>query len=324
MSGSAARRDKAGQGRPAGKNDTLTRQFQTAEQHADATLAGWVGHPAVRGIIGRHKGEANAAVAPIARHLPRQKEAAAFCWGVYGLAGVGPDWEFRRGGAPFMLTEAEAWRMGFVIALFRHVVRVTVSELASAGVAVMPAWTGDHAAVGEMLLIDVPWDLPAVELAACLNPPGPGAITADASGTSLRRGTGERAETNLTAIRRQLEQHLHGPRRRAPYAGDGKRDDRRTTVNRREALAKVLERFPDTTPSKIVSTFSSYTRLTGGQAGSAGGYLRQLLQNAAWPGETVICPVRETLRQDLLALRAERGHEKDQVNLPEDSPGHTG
>jgi len=320
VSGSAARRRKAGGqgGRPKG-DDVLTGQFQTAEKHATATMAAWVGHPAVRGIIERHKDEANAAVTPIARHLPGQKEAAAFCWQVYGLVGIGPNWEIRRGGVSWTLTPIEAMLMRFVIARFRHVVQVTVGELESAGVAVMPTWAGDHAAVGEMLLLDIPWDLPAAELAASLHPPGPGAITANASGTSLRRGTGERAETTLTAIRRKYEHHLHGPRRRAPYAGGGKRDDRRTTAERRKALAEVLEKFPDATASRIFYTFRNYTRLTGGQAGSPGGYLRQLLEK---PGEKVSCPARETLRKDLLALRAAKNQEKDQVNPPEASPDH--
>jgi hypothetical protein len=92
----------------------LTRQFKTAEQHATATMAGWVGHPAVRRIIERHKNEANTAVFPIERHLASQKESARFCWHVYGFAGLGPDWELRRD-APWMLTPLEAKLMGFRI-----------------------------------------------------------------------------------------------------------------------------------------------------------------------------------------------------------------
>ena len=143
-----------------------------------------------------------------------------------------------------------------------------------------------------------------------MNSPGPGAIMADASGTIFRRETGEREETNLAAIRRKFERHLHGPRQRAPYAGGGKREGRSTTAKRREALAEVLEKFPDATPSGIFTTFGSYTRLAGGQAGSPGGYLRQLLEGAAEPGETVSRPVKETLRQDLLALRAEKNKKR--------------
>ena len=283
----------------------LTRQFKAAEQHATATMARWVGNAAVRRIIERHKSEADTAVFPIDRHLTCQKEVARFCWYVFGFAGIGPDWELRRD-ASWMLSPVEVRAMPFAIALFRHVVKVTIGELESAGVAVKPTWSGDHAAVGELLLLAVDWELPAADLAAAMNSPGPGAITADASGTIFRRETGEREETNLAAIRRKFEHHLHGPRQRAPYAGGGKRDGRSTTAKRRKALAEVLEKFPDATASKIFTTFGNYSRLAGGQAGSPGGYLRQLLEAAAEPGETVSRPVKETLRQDLLALRAEK------------------
>ena len=322
MVGSGGQRGKAGGGVwPPEKDDVLTRQFLVAEQHATATLAGWVGAPPVREIIERHKSEANTAVAPIERHITSQKEVARFCWHVYGFGGLGPDWGLRRD-APWLLTPIEVKLMPFVITWFRRVVQATISELENAGVAVKPTWAGDHAAVGEMLLLDVDWNLPAADLAANMNPPGPGALLPEASGTLTRRGAGERVETNLTAIRRRWEYHLDGPRRRAPYAGGGKRDDRSTTAKRREMVAKVLEKFPDAAASKMFTDYRNYTRLSGGQAGSAGGYLRQLLEAAAEPGEIVNCPAKETLRQDLIALRARENQEKDQVKPSEDSPGH--
>jgi hypothetical protein len=307
MPGSDRQRGKAGShGGPSKEDDVLTRQFKTAEQHATATMAGWIGHPAVRGIIERHRDEAETAVAPIARHLVGQKEAAAFCWRLYGLAGIGPDWELRRDAPSWTLTPIEKMLSGSVATWFRHVVQVTLSELKSAGVAVKPTWAGDHAAVGEMLLLQVPWHLPPDELAAAMNPPGPCAITANATSTSLRLETGERAETNLTAIRRSYERYLHGPRRPAPYAGGGKRKGRSTTAKRRKVVAEVLEKFPDATASKIFTTFGDYTRLPGGQAGSSGGYLRQLLKKDSDAAEDVRCPSEETLRQDLRAIRAEK------------------
>jgi len=211
---------------------------------------------------------------------------------------------------------------GFVTAWFRHVVEVTVRELESVGVGVDPTWAGDHAAVGEMLLVEVPWDLPAAELAVSLHPPGPGAITVSGRRAAFRLDIGERAETNLAAIRRKYVQHLNGSRRRAPYAGDGKRAGRYTTADRRKELAKVLEKFPDATASRIVSSFGDYTRPSGGQLRSPGGYLRHLLQEAAGAGEIPRCPPKSTLRDDLQALRAEKDQETSRVNPPEDSPGH--
>jgi len=74
VSGSAAQRGKAGgQGRPAEGDDVLARQFETAEKHSTATLAGWVGHPAVRGVIERHRNEANTTVARSAGTSPARR-----------------------------------------------------------------------------------------------------------------------------------------------------------------------------------------------------------------------------------------------------------
>jgi hypothetical protein len=180
VSGSAARRGTAGdQGRSRHREDVLGMRFRAAEQDGTATLARWVGHGAVRDIIDRHKDDAEGVVYPTARHLTDQKQVTRFCWYTYGIAGIGPDWQLRRD-APWMLDQVEQRLFGRVVTLFRTVVRMTVSELADAGVPVVPAWAGDHATVGEMLLLDVPWDLPAEELAEGLNSPGNGALEVNA------------------------------------------------------------------------------------------------------------------------------------------------
>jgi hypothetical protein len=91
-----------------------------------------------------------------------------------------------------MLTISEMNTIDRVEADLRAVVQMAVKELAAAGVGLVPSWTGDHVVVAELLLLDVTWDLPARELAEALQPPAIGAIHIDASGTTHRRGTGER------------------------------------------------------------------------------------------------------------------------------------
>lgn len=45
----------------------------------------------------------------------------------------------------------------------------------TADVGLVSSWTGDHVVVGELLLLDIEWHLPAQKLAAALQPPeGPG------------------------------------------------------------------------------------------------------------------------------------------------------
>ena len=193
----------------------LRKRFQAEEQQAIDAVARWVGHPAVRGVIERRRIGAETVVMPIGRMLTGQVQVIRFCWHVFGLAGIEPGWELRNG-EPWMLTISEMNTIDRVEADLRAVVQMAVKELAAAGVGLVPSWTGDHVVVAELLLLDVTWDLPARELAEALQPPAIGAIQIDASGTTHRRGTGERANNNIAALRRGYERHLYGAPPRAP------------------------------------------------------------------------------------------------------------
>jgi hypothetical protein len=248
-------------------------------------------------------------IARIERMLTGQVQVIRLCWHVFGLAGIEPGWELRSG-EPWMLTVSEMNAIDRVKADLRAVVQMTANELEGAGVGLVPSWTGDHVVVAELLLLDVTWDLPARELAEALQPPAIGAIHIDASGTTHRRGTGEHANNNIAALRRGYEQHLYGAPSRAPYAGGGTRALPEPTRRRRQALTKVLATWPDVTASRILTTFGDYGRQRRGLARSPGGYLRQLLEEAAEPGEIVRCPSKSTLHEDLKALRAGTADQK--------------
>jgi len=277
------------------------KRFQTGEQQAIDALARWIGHPAVRPVIERRRIGAETVVQPIRRLLVDHVRVNRFCRDIYGIAAVSPDWKLRRG-EPWMLTPHERSVIERVESDFKGVVQLTVNELLGAGVGLAPDWPGDKAIVGELLLLDILWDLPARKLAADLQPPPIAAIRIDASGTSVRRGIWERAESNITSLRRSYEQHLHGPPPRAPYAGGGRRAVGDPTRRRREALQQVLRQWPDATASRIWTTFGDHALQRGGRARTPGGYLRQLLEDAR-PGETVIRPSKSTLHADLEELR---------------------
>ena len=217
--------------------------------------------------------------------LTGQIQVIRFCWHVFGLAGIEPGWELRKG-KPWMLTVSEMNAIDRVEADFRGVVQLAVNELEGAGVGLVPSWTGDHVVVGELLLLDIEWDLPARELAEALQPPAIGAIHIDASGTIHRRGSGERANNNIGALRRAYERHRYGPPPRAPTPDGGTRALPEPTRLRRQALAKVRERWPGVTASQIFTTFGDHGVQRGGQARTPGGYLRQLLEEDAGPGES--------------------------------------
>lgn len=283
--------------------EALRRRFKAEEQQAIDVLARWIGHPAVRSIISRRRVGVETVVMPINRLLTDQIEVIRFCWHVFGIAGIEPGWELRKG-QPWLLTASEINLIDRVEADFRGVVQLTVNELEGAGVGLVPSWTGDHVVIGELLLLDIVWDLPARELAESLQPPAIGAIHFDASGTIHRRGSGERANNNVGALRRAYERHRYGSPPRAPYAGGGKRALPEPTRRRRQALAKVRNQWPDVTASQIFTTFGDHGLQRGGQARTPGGYLRQLLEQDAGPGEIVQCPSKSTLHEDLTALRA--------------------
>ena len=179
----------------------LRKRFEAEEQQAVEAVARWIGHPAVRPVILRRRIGAETVVMPVERMLTDQIQVIRFCWHVFGLAGIEPGWELRRG-EPWLLTADEMNMIGRVESDFRAVVQMTVTELEGAGAGLVPSWAGDHVVVAELLLLDIDWDLPARDLAAALQPPAIGAIHADASGTIHRRGTGERANNNITALRR--------------------------------------------------------------------------------------------------------------------------
>jgi len=282
--------------------EALRKRFRTEEQQAIDTLARWIGHSAVRGIIERRRAGAETVVMPIERHLPSQIEVIRFCWHVYEIAGIEPGWELRKG-KPWLLTYSELNVIERVKQDFRGVVQLAVNELEGAGVGLVPSWTGDHVVVGELLLLAIDWELPAGQLAEALQPPAIGAIHIDASGTIHRRGSGERANNNIGVLRRAYERHQYGQPPRAPYAGGGTRALPERTRRRQQALAKVRKQWPDATASQIVTTFGDRGLQRGGAARTPGGYLRQLLEEDAGPGEIVNRPSKSTLHEDLKALK---------------------
>ena len=79
------------------ESEALRKRFEAEEQQAIDALARWIGPPAVHGIIGRRRIGAETVVMPIEHLLTSQIEVIRFCWHVFGIAGIEPGWELRRG-----------------------------------------------------------------------------------------------------------------------------------------------------------------------------------------------------------------------------------
>lgn len=278
-------------------------RFRAEEQRAIASLAGWIGHPAIPPIIREASLPAAMAAKALERLLTSQKEIIWFCLSVFELAPVEPGWQ--RTSHLWQLNPIERAAINSARAGVRVVVVAVADALAAAGVRLEPSWPGDLAVIAQLLLLEatghqVPWDSSPRELAEALQPPANCTITIDGSGSFQRRWASERAERNTTSLRRDYEKHLHGPRRRAAYAGGGTRAVPRKTEARRAALRQVLEAFPEATAPRITKTYHHASfRSSGknqGRPATPGGYLRALLGDAG-------CPSKSTLAKDLRIIR---------------------
>lgn len=286
-------------------NPANSARFHAEEERAIASLADWIGHPAIPAVIREAAVPAAAAVMLLARHLRDQVEIIWFSWNVFEIAPVRPGWQ--KDEHVWLLSAAELAAIEPARVAVRTIVVAVAKALADAGVLLEQSWPGDLAVIAELLLLEaagyqVPWDATPRELAEMLQPPANAAIEIDGSGSRQRRWASQRAEGNTTALRRAYEEHLHGPRRRAPYAGGGRRAVPRPTEDRRAVLRKVLEVFPETTAAGIVRTYQHPSFKSRGpdkdKPATPGGYLRSLLKDAA-------CPSKSTLAADLQIIRAD-------------------
>ncbi len=296
-----------------GRDDSDERRFRDEEERAIASLAGWIGHPAIPAIVRDATASVTAAIAPVARHLSEQREVIPFCWGAFGIMPVEPGWTLR--GHTWLLTPAERAAIEPARATLAGIAGEVADALASAGVPLDPGWPGDLAVIAEILVLEaigiaIPWELAPRGLADGLQPPPNSAIQIDARGTEHRRGISERAERNAGALRRSYEQQLHGIQPPAPYAGGGKRATPRPTVQRRAALRAVLAAFPEATASRIRATYQGRALRPGGAPATPGGYLRHLL------GGQQPCPSKTTLTADLNALGSENPDETGGEEIP--------
>jgi len=72
------------------RKDSDERRFRQEEERAIASLAGWIGHPAIPSIVRDATATVAATIAPFARHLSEQREVIWFCWGAFGITPVEP------------------------------------------------------------------------------------------------------------------------------------------------------------------------------------------------------------------------------------------
>jgi hypothetical protein len=289
----------------AGRSEDARREkFLSLEKDGATAASRWLGHPSLPDLTGRWRNRAEATVAPIADQLTDQLRTLEFLLYVCGIGILRSDWDIEP--VPrWYLRPQQAQLMPKIREAFAQLLVEAARDFKAAGVPLDPGWGGDLVVVGELLLLDVDFELSVEELVEELQPLPPASLAPDARGTSVRRGTTSRTERTITQVRSGYEVHLEGPRTPAPYAAGKRRAVPSAVQARREALHKVREAFPDATVARIRMTFDS--PIAAAPPGTptpvprtAGAYLRQLLREAL--GTEPDCPSQSTLYEDLTDL----------------------
>jgi hypothetical protein len=280
------------------KTDKL---FHNEETAGRAVFARWIGHPATRAIITRRLVAAETVTMPVARFLVDQIQVIRFCTRIFEVGVRYPDGTEEPN--PFDPADPQGWpmtphdRRRAIVAIsdLHAIVQFTLSDLVTAGVPVAAGWDGDRANVAQVLLTpQLPWHLPAGEIADLVQPVGISTIWRDGTTVTARAGRPERAAINVDRIRRLVENDQTAPvRASAAYAGGHQRATPRASVVRREILRDLIDRFPKATVATIHQTYDNSDK-------TPGGFLR--VQLAARLNGQSAKPSRSTLHNDLRVL----------------------
>jgi len=275
----------------------LTNDYARAEVAGRLALMGWIRHKAVRANVVVAREKAERAVEPLARYLIDQFMVSVFVAGVLDVTGRNPHGEEFPNpfGELWELTDAERFASRGVAAAFLDVLEKLASTLADVGVPLDPQADGNLFILGQLLLLDVNFALPAAQLVDCLNSlpvvgftrNGRDLITSDHASNEDVRG--------VERIRRAYRDSIGGPYIRPPYAGGGQRNSPRRTAVRREGIREVRRVFPACTVGDILTSWNGDSQAT------AGGILRTMMGMLLGSR----CPSRRALKNDFDLLDAD-------------------
>ena len=279
-------------------------QFLQEEEQALAALASWIADSRVPTIVAAYKAKANACVQPLDSILIDQASVVSFLAVMLGIGFLRPDGTQLPN--PFDLSQPDHWELteperqivGYAAAALHQVIIACAAELDRHGVGLDRDWPPDQCVVGQALLLDVDWSLPAGELADSFEPGVVSMLSPDFRAAPARDGRSIRATDNIERIRVALRSAVSpGPRRRAAYAGGGTRAVPTVTRLRREALVVVLKRWPNVTVAQLRLTYAT------GSADTPGGCFRREWTMRLLPMRSRPIPSDQTLRNDLNAIR---------------------
>ena len=272
--------------------DRAIRDHGEVEDAGRRVIASWVGHAAVREGIPKFRQRAEASVRPIARHLVDQIQVSRFILRVLTLVPTYAD--FSTEPDPFAvweLTDAEREASLTVAAEFSVLLSELAYQLRAEGVPLDPDGPENLYALGQLLLLQIDFELPAEELVNLLNCGPSGTISRNGRALELSDHVGRSEGAVWQRIRVRQRQHEGGTFIRSPYA----RGTSRRTPNadrRRAALATVLSAYPGATVGELLASWSSSER-------TCGGLFRTLMKKR----QDEPAPSRTTISRDLWELR---------------------
>ena len=273
------------------------RRHRRLAAEGDAAALVWIGHPAVRERVEAARPDLRAIAAPLWMYDP---ETVVFVTArmlqTRAIYSDGSEWPDAYEGA----TESFNDQMRLLEPRYVAALEALASDIAKAGAALDPADLGSLLLLAQLVHLEIDWDLGSLDLIGRLTtwPPGwvrlPEAERGHVATVISRHGRRTRFQVDLAGaaeviVRRigpaAISRPYAGGRRRARPALEHRRDERR------DALRRVIETFPDVTAGMIHRTWGEGITTPGGmlRAGMA-------LQPIDRP------PSLSTLRADLREL----------------------
>lgn len=278
---------------------------EAADSLAAMTL--WLRCPQVRQVAEAVAPSVVLLLAPLEAHLPDQVNVCHLALRAAGTAEGGsalvlPD------GSTDAIQLSERWELdpdevrdaSIRVAILARIIERVAEALANDDVPIQAGGTADRYLLGELLLLHalgfvVPWDDDPKALATKLQPIGLSGWSPD--GLVVRhRHRPQRGRQRADVLAADWSARTIGTPPATSYGHGSRRQIRSDTVARREALARVLDRFPDTQAGDICRRWRD-----GSSKRTPGGLLRELCDL-----ELDECPSRSTVERDLKVVRAAR------------------
>ena len=240
-----------------------TELHRQEEDAGRSNIAKWLGHSACRDLGGdKWKGLAEMSVAPVADLLVDQIAVTAFALESVDCLTLMPD-----GRLNLQFTECidakDRPRVEACMRRFAAVLRDVAALLAARDVRLDPAAPMNLVAIAQLLMCEFDTSEPTADIVKRLNVFGPTSISGDLRSTHKTHHSTHASETNLMAIRNQLEKMVGVPTFGGAYAGGQPRNQVYLVELRRQCLHELLVEQVPMTPATLARGYKGWYGVGG-------------------------------------------------------------